>query len=319
MRYFLALLLLNLAAGAHAAFTIEDDGAALTVLENGQPVMVYRYALVNPPGKIPERYRRAAYLHPLYGLDGEVLTQDFPGDHFHHRGVFWAWPKSTLGERPIDVWALDGVRQVHQSWVTKKAGEDKAEIAAQNGWVYDDAPNDPKVRETVRFTAWPAKDGARAIDCAIRVENVSAEVLTIRGATDTDKKAAVTKGYGGFCLRPDATRRPMHFTCISGKVEEDCLELPTPWVDLSFAKEAGGEALSGLALFEHPANPGYPHPGWILRSYGFLGQSWPHTEPYVMKPGAAFELRHRLYIHQGDAEEAKVAEAFSAYAAANRD
>ena len=24
-------------------------------------------------------------------LDGNVITEDFPADHGHHRGVFWAW------------------------------------------------------------------------------------------------------------------------------------------------------------------------------------------------------------------------------------
>ncbi|RLA41026.1 MAG: hypothetical protein DRR42_25125, partial [Gammaproteobacteria bacterium] len=35
-------------------------------------------------------YTRANYVHPVMGLDGEEMTDDFPCDHPHHRGIFWA-------------------------------------------------------------------------------------------------------------------------------------------------------------------------------------------------------------------------------------
>ena len=67
------------------------------------------------------------------------------------------------------------------------------------------------------------------------------------------------------------------------------------------------------AIFQHPDNPGYVHPGWILRHYGFLGASWPHTAGHVLAPGEAVELRYRLFVHRGGATSAKVAEAFERY------
>lgn len=149
MRYLVMLLLLA-APLAHAAFTLDDDGKALTVLENGKTVLTYHYTLVPPPAGVDDKYRRACYIHPLYGLDGETLTEDFPKDHRHHRGVFWAWPNSAIGDKPIDVWEFKGVREIHEAWLAKEAGTDKAEIAAKNVWVYDDAPNDPQIRETIR-------------------------------------------------------------------------------------------------------------------------------------------------------------------------
>ncbi len=308
MRYFLMLLLLA-APIAHAAFTLDDNGKALTVLDNGKPVLVYNYTLVTPPAGVDAKFRRAGYIHPLYGLDGETLTQDFPIDHRHHRGIFWAWPNSTIGEKPIDVWALEGVREVHEAWLTKEAGADKAEIAVRNAWVFDTNPADPQVRETVRFTVLPASDRGRAIDFDITVENVAKADFTIRGATTQNK------GYGGFCFRPDATRMPMTFTDAKGGVPEDVLVDETPWADVSFPVKKGEAKLSGAAIFEHPRNPGYPFPGWILRHYGFLGASWPHTNPHTLKPGETFQLRYRLYVHRGNAEDAKVKDAFDAYTA----
>ena len=61
-----------------AAFSLEDDGKSLTLLDDGKPVFVYNYETVEPPRLVPEQQRRSCYIHPLYGLDGEIMTQDFP-------------------------------------------------------------------------------------------------------------------------------------------------------------------------------------------------------------------------------------------------
>ena len=304
---YLTLAGMLTAAVFQGAFSLNDDGQTVTILENETPVFAYRYVPGKRPLYVPERYKRACYIHPLYGLDGEVMTQDFPIDHFHHRGVFWAWPDSTLGERRADVWALDGFREVHAAWITRETDDTHAELAVENHWVYDDAPDVPVIKERVRMLVHPAQDNHRAIDFDLSFENVSKEVFTLRGS-GTDNK-----GYGGFCLRPDASRAPFTFSSAAGKSSEDVLELASPWADVSYATQPKGEQFSGAAIFQHPDNPGYPHPGWILRHYGFLGQSWPHSKDHALEPGASFTLRYRLFLHRGTADEAGVAAAFLAY------
>lgn len=303
----LSLAGLLVAGMFQGAFTLEDDGASVTVREGDTPVFVYLYLPGRKPVLVSERYRRGCYIHPLYGLDGEELTQDFPLDHFHHRGVFWAWPDSTLGERKMDVWAFDGARQVYSKWLKQETDNEKAVLSVENHWVFDDAPEVPVIRETVTILVHPAADNHRDLDFELTFSNVSQDVFTLRGS------GTETKGYGGFCLRPDATRRPLVFTSKQGVSEEDALELESPWVDVSYATTPGGESLSGAAIFQHPDNPGYPHPGWILRHYGFLGQSWPHTVAHVMAPGDSVTLRYRLHVHRGAAAEAGVESAFHLY------
>jgi len=302
-------LTLGLAATSWAgAFTLDDNGSAVTVNENNKPVLVYHYTMVNPPEGVAAKFHRSCYVHPLYGLDGEVMTEDFPKDHYHHRGVFWAWPNSTYGDRKMDVWTLDDSRQVFGKWIAKEAGPDQAVLESEDNWVFDDAPDKPVVRETVRMVILPATDTARPIDISLRLENVSDKSVTMRGSDVSNK------GYGGMCIRPDSTRKPMHFTAATGAIDKDMLELATPWADVSYATKPGGGKLSGIALFEHPSNPGYPHPGWILRHYGFLGQSWPHTATHEIKPGETVQLRYRMLVHRGDAKDGGVEKAFEAFA-----
>ena len=296
---------------AYADFFIDDNGSALTVQENDAPVLTYNYGMVEPPKRVDEHYRRACYVHPLYGLDGEVLTQDFPIDHRHHRGVFWTWPRSTYAGAPMDVWLLDGVRPETLEVKKKEASADEAVIEVTNAWRYDDTPDKPIVKEDVTITVHPADEMTRAIDFDLTFTNVSDKEVVIRGSQDNDK-TGVVKGYGGLCFRPDATRQPMHFTYQGGVQEEDVLSLDTPWCDVSFPVERKSDILSGAAIFAHPGNP-EPHDGWILRNYGFLGASWPHTKEHPMAPGDSFRLRYRLLVHKGDAEAAGVAGAFEEY------
>ncbi len=296
-----------LALAAAGAFEFQDDGGVLKVLEDAKPVLAFHYAMVTPPEGVPESFHRSCYIHPLWGLDGEVLTEDFPKDHYHHRGVFWAWPHSTADGRKMDVWTLEGARQVFQKWTKKEAAADRAVLAFEDWWVFDDAPDKPVIRETVEITIFPAEKRHRAIDFVITGENVSGAEFVLRGSEDK------SKGYGGLCFRPDSTRKPMNFTAADGDVKQDVLELATPWADVSFATKPDGKKLSGVAIFQRGDFPGYPHPGWILRNYGFLGQSWPHTVGHTLAPGAAFTLPYRMIVHSGNAKKADVAGLFDAY------
>lgn len=310
MRWLLAALVMAGALlPAHAAaFRFEDTDTGVTLHDGDLPVLTYHTGMVTPPKFVPqERYTRTAYIHPLYGLDGEVLTQDFPLDHFHHRGVFWAWPESTWDGKKVDVWTLDGARKHPVQVLGTEANDTVARLAFENAWRMDDQPEKDLVREQVVITVHGAADETRAIDFMVTLTNVTDKPFTLLGAKD--------KGYGGFCVRPDARLKPMSFTSALGPHDEDVLSVDSPWADVSFSKERDSEAQSGVALFQHPKNPGYPHHGWIFRHYAFLGASWPHEDPHTLEPGKSVSLRYRLLVHRGSAEAANVDEHHNAYVA----
>ncbi len=294
-----------LAASAQAEFALDNDGEHVLISENGSPVLVYNYGMIEPPeGVDQQRYRRSSYIHPLYDLDGGVITQDFPDDHYHHRGVFWAWPHCSVGDRLLDVWSLDGVRPVFDHWVAREAGA-TAHLAVENLWRYDDDGSTP-VREHVDITVHPTEGDIRAIDFILRFENIATQPVTFLGSP------VQNKGYGGFGIRPDNVYQPFTFTTANGIAAEDALTCQTPWANVSWQRFTDGPH-TGVAIFQHPSDPGYPHPGWIFRHYAFLGASWPHNDPYILQPGESVELRYRLLVHRGSAEEAGVARAFQTY------
>lgn len=77
--------------------------------------------------------------------------------------------------------------------------------------------------------------------------------------------------------------------------------------------------MAGAAVFQHPSNPGFPHKGWIMRHYGFLGVSWPHEVSHTIQPGESFELKYRLLVHRGSFADAHVADRFDEYLASQKD
>jgi hypothetical protein len=289
------------AAPAAAFQFVEQEGGRLHLAEADKPVLAYCWGDQLKEGA-PANFKRSCYVHPVFGLDGEELTDDFPKDHYHHRGVSWMWPRMKVAgrgaERDIDLWAVKGIRQHFVKWLERRADAAAATVAVENSWVID---GPPVAKETVRLTAHKAGAAGRAIDVELRFEALSGPI-EIRGE--------ITKGYGGLCFR-FAPREDTVITTPAGKQDKDSDHLKFPWADLS-ARFAGRTEMSGAAVFIHPANPAAPNE-WTLRHYGFLGPCWPGMETVTLEPGKPVTLRYRLWIHRGDAAAGRVAAAYDAY------
>lgn len=320
------LLSLFIATPALAGgLTQVDDGKSLTILDNDQKVLTLNYAFIPPPKgfestlnekeleNLKKLSPRCSYVDPMYGLDGDRLTEDYPLDHLHHRGLFWAWPKTRIGDRVIDLWALAGSHPVFEKWMDLGSEKDSRKIGMQTAWVFDDDPT-PQVRENVILTIHPADEIGRSIDFEIKLTNVAKEDLVLRGSDADAKETGTQKGYGGFTLRHDGKRTNIQITSALGVVPGDTFLQESPWADISSEITPGGPK-SGLAVFQHTSHPDYPFKGWILRHYGMIGCAWPGWNEVTLKPGEALDLTYRVYVHRGDAVEGKVAERFAEYLA----
>lgn len=293
-----------------ASFRVEHVGNGLMVWDGPAPILVYNYGLKLAPGVAEDR-RRACYIHPLYGPDGEVLTADFPKDHPHHRGLYWAWPKVYVGPemRRTDMWHLKGMWTRFEQWLGFEQSPHCAIIGLRNGW-YDDTQT-RHVQEDVWMRIWPAQRLGRCIDFDITL-TAQQMPITLEGQTG--------KGYGGFLYRParanDVRIATDSAPLITGKDSD--LSRST-WADFSASfgsADAPQESpRSGVAIFPAPDHPAYPPP-WITRHYGYLGISWPGLEQHTLLPvGDPLRLRYRVYIHRGDWESGQVRETCERYLA----
>lgn len=283
---------------------MDDNGSGqLTISENKDPVLSYNFGM-QLPDSVPKRYRRSTYIHPIYDLKGNVLTDDFPGDHYHHRGLSWMWPKVFIDSVRYDLWhiygqkdELKGIHQIFDKWTVKEVGPVCATIGVKNIWQLDDGQK--VMDEWVYVKVYKAADNARAVDIKLIWKAVTS--IGIEGQTK--------KGYGGLNLR-FAPRAETQIYSNLGKEEDSDLK-KLPWTDQS-AKFGDNSYFSGLSIFQQKDNNNYPA-GWCLRHYGFLGVAWPGVDRYNMKPGEILSLSFRIWIHQGDVEEGKVESAFDVF------
>jgi len=269
------------AAAQTSPFAFRDAGpGSLELAENGRPVFVYNYGMMLKDGA-PESRRRSCYLHPVYAPDGTVVTDDFPRDHDHHRGLFWAWPIVAADGQRYDLWTIRGIHQKFVRWIAREAVPALARLAVENGWY---AGERKLVKETVEIVARPAVSTYRRLDLTLAFEALE-QTVEISGAPEEQK------GYGGLCLR-FGPRRETLIRTDAGSEPHDTNMVPHRWAELEGLFDG---RRAGARIEIDPSNPGYPN-GWCLRHYGFLGVNFPGLRPFRLEPGRPLVLKYRVTV-----------------------
>lgn len=278
----------------------DDQSTTISMFENDRLVFQYHYGTIQPPEGVPSHRARSSYFHPILGLDGETFTEDFPADHYHHRGYFFAWPGIFLGDQRYDMWHIIGIRTIFERVLAMEEGPVFALLTIQNGWY----TNTRKVMDEIcEIKVWKSDGIGQALD--IRYIWTPLEPIKI-GPKDS-------KGYGGVNFR-FPSRQNTVVTNIDG-IQTTSDLLKSPWVDLSGRFE-NRESISGVTIMNHPSNL-EPNPGWIIRSaddYGFIGISWPGIDTFEFQPGNTYQNLYRFWLHRGDINSGYVKEAFSWFA-----
>jgi hypothetical protein len=280
----------------------EIDGKSLELLDAGKPVLVYNHGVITNESvpKNDARRNRSCFVHPVYGLNGEVLTESFPKDHYHHHGIFWAWSHILIDGKEYDLWVHNNIEQRFVRWICREAGPVAAVLAVENGWFI----RDKKVMiERVWLRAYKPANGERSIDVEFALIPVD-KPITLRGAEG--------KSYGGINLRY-APRKDTVITVPSGRTNEDLPDTRLAWADLT-AKFAGAPGPSGAAIFVDPKHPDFPPP-WLTRHYGILCCGYPGVKGKTFAPGEPIRLDYRVWIHKSVVEVADLQAAFDAYGA----
>jgi hypothetical protein len=272
-------------------FQIVAAEGGVSISEGSAHVLRYQREMKSLNGK----YARANYVHPLYDFDGNELTEDFPADHKHQRGVFWAWHQVLIGEKPIcDQWATQDaiwdVREV-QTMVSEQGAELRTKVDWKSpNWLDEEGNQKPFVREETTIRVHRAQADARAIDFEIRLLALEPE-LRIGGSHDE-------KGYGGFSPR---VRLPadVRFLGEQGEIEPKGTAVEAgAWVDVT-ASYGTTETKSGIAMLCHPSLPVFPPP-WILRREKSMQNAvYPGATPVLLPTKEPLVLRYRLVVHRG--------------------
>lgn len=313
------------AAEPAMAVSLNEQRKAVDVTERTLPVLRYNQGTVPPPKEIvqhfekdrdpPLFYARGDYIHPIFGPDGEQLTDDYSMNHPHHRGICWAWPVVRFKGEARDIWAVrvlptqpGGIWARPVSMERIEAGPVLAAIDAENVWKWGD--RESIVREEVNIRVYRQQKRCRFLDVQIQLTALVDDV-SIGGRP----KAT----YGGFNLRTfpefDGRKIDMHIEPPEAKPRR-------AWFHLT-GNFPGGKGKAGLAMLEHVTNPDYPncpnpqtadrvsgqYPRWRT-----VQPSWPGDREVALGRDKPLVLKYRLWIHPGPSDDATLESVWASYA-----
>ena len=294
----------------------DESGATVDIREGPRKVLRYNHGTVPVPEGIDPEFARSGYVHPLYGPDGESLTDDYSEDHEHHRGVSWAWSRIHWKGESRDLWAVKilpgqpgGVWSRPVALHRVEGGPVWAAVAAENVWKWGD-DEDPIVREEVLIRAFRQSAERRFVDFELRLTALVDEVA-IQGQ--------IPAGYGGFNLRSFPSFPEREIAVHRGPQEDDPRQA---WFHLT-GRFPGGTRPAGVVMFEHVRNPDYPnhpppydadgepveYPPWRTVQPAFPGE-----RELPLPKGEPLLLEYRLWIHPESLTAAELTDAWAAYA-----
>jgi hypothetical protein len=231
------------------------------------------------------------YVHPLCAPDGRAVTLDSPPDHVHHRGLMLAWSDVN----GFDFWGevnpgRHGRIVQRGRPVLRRKGPPA--VMALNHWVAEGRLLLAE-RRSLRAIA-PAPE-------AVWVEweselRAAAEPVTLSAAGHVYNGLGIRFGRemdGGRVLNARGTTQIQQ---ADGEPSEWCAY----W---------GGapEAVYGVAIFDHPENPRYPTPFFVMRApFGYLSAAPTYREPFRLRPGEALRLRWAVAVFAGPPEAARL-------------
>ncbi|SPE29684.1 conserved exported hypothetical protein [Candidatus Sulfopaludibacter sp. SbA6] len=271
------------------------------------------------------------YLWPLRAASGTYVTRMWPmqkaeeeasiqkPDHPHQRGLWFAhasvngldfWNTAPMDQRPYN--QPDRGKIVLKKLGGVKYDKDKGSVAATFDWT--NVKGDVLLTEQ-RLTTFYADTNLRTIDFDITL-------TAVQKVTFGDEK----DGVFGLRLRPilQEDKGTGHISNADGGMGEKAVwGKPSNWCD--YSGDINGEKV-GLAILDHPANPGHPV-RWHVRAYGlfaanpfgnatFTGDKSQAKET-VLEPGKSLRYRYRLIIHPGDAKSADIAGLWRKYSPGN--
>ncbi len=267
-------------------FTAKKNSDGLLILEGKDSVLFYQSSTKSLNGQFP----RADYIHPLWNVDGSVITEDFPKDHLHHRGVFWAWHQVYVGDQRIgDAWMCDDfiwdVKQVR----TIKNDDHQIIFESIVDWESPQWQDKrPVLQERDIFTVFAEEKNYRILDFNIVLKTLVPGVR-IGGSEDV-------KGYGGFSVRMKLPE-DIQFLSKNGEVTPETTQVTAgPWMKISGSIAKNNE-YGGVVIIDHPENPMFPQT-WILRKKGSMQNPvFPGTTPVAIPMNQPVKLLYRVIIY----------------------
>ena len=243
-----------------------------------------------------------SYIHPLR-IAGACLTEDSPWHHPHQHGI-QTW---FVGVNGSDFWHYPG----------RRPGQAVGRID----------PGPPRIvgTEPPRWTIealWQHADGSHVLADRQDWSLQGAGELLLLDLDWTLQAIPAVRiepyQYGGLYVRMPY-RSYLGGTVINsaGQRDADGEQQAAAWADVHLPLEQparnGSRVTAGIAVCDHPANPGHPA-RWRIDGQRGINPAPSIAGAIELAPGEALRLRYRLIAHHGPLPAERIAELWAAYA-----
>ena len=297
--FLLPLLFVGQFIFAQQFKTIKSE-EGIELQEHGKKVLFFQVK----PKYVDGKYERAGYIHPLYSLNGNSITDDSPKDHPYHRGIFWAWHQLLLNDSSLgDGWVSQNI-SYYPVKVEAHSNKNAATIQSKMVWKANVSSNRviDIVRENTNIKMYAATAHYRIIDFDIRLKAL-VNNLKIGGSNDE-------KGYGGFCLRLKLPGDISFASQGNNVTPKETAVTAGPWMDITGSLEGPGQK-SGVAVFAN--NSGKNDQPWILRSVTSMQNvPFPGRTPVPLTKDG-LRLKYRIIIHDNEMSAAEIEKLYQDY------
>jgi hypothetical protein len=260
--------------------------------------------VIDPPKGIDPLYRRSGFIHPMQTPSGRVVTDDFPADHAHQHGLFFAWVNTKFDGRKIDFWNQPQRtgRVRHIDTVSKEEGPVHGgfQVVLRHEDITGGAAPIPVLSENWRVRVYNIRD------------HYLADFASVQVCSGKRPLEILKYHYGGLGFRgagawfdpkaqgddpPDPARcGESNFLTSEGKGRSGGNHTRPRWVDLSGRLDG---QFAGVAILDHPANFQFPQPVRLHPNKPYLSFAPEVVEGFRIVPGTPYISQYRLVLHDG--------------------
>lgn len=299
-------LTLTASPAAHpATMTVTEEHDDLTFREGTELVTQYHFGDASEY-PIPSK----PYFYPV-NLGGQCLTRKVATkrepqpeiDHPHHRSL-WVAHGEVNGANIWDDGEGHGFQR-HLKFASRFSGPVCTGFVEEVQW--ESKERKAIMEESRTFRLWKSVPGGRFMDLTVTLLAPFGEVKlgdTKEGGICSMRVQEVMQGDAGGLMTNG----------VGGVTEPQIWGHRAPWLD--YSGTLGGKKV-GMTIFDHPRSFRYPA-HWHARDYGLFTAnpfalhdyqtSWSQDGSHVIPKGGMVTFKYRIYLHEGDAATACVAE-----------
>jgi hypothetical protein len=263
-----------------------------------------------PRADIKPIFRRGGYLHPIHTPSGKLVTDDFPTNHVHHHGVWWAWTNTEFDGRKPDFWNMgDGKGRVEF-------------VSLDDTW---SGPVHGGLRSRHRLVDLTAAEPIVALNEKWEVrayippgDSASYwmfDLVSEQQCATTHSLKLPEYRYGGIGVRGNwAWNGKEHAMFLTSDGETDRVKGHATrgrWCDMGGMVEG---SRVGIAILCHPDNFRAPQPMRIHPTEPFFNFAPQQAGDMEIKPGDKYVSRYRFVVHDGPPDKTELDRLWNDYA-----